>query len=64
MSGVILEDGVQWEHCNCCGKFVKLSTLTYEQPSEKYRHGRDIGPCCVGHKVDCYKPPEIGKEVL
>lgn len=47
MSGVIDENGVQWEHCGVCGEFVDIRTLSYEQPSERFKYGRDIGPCCV-----------------
>lgn len=53
MSGVIDEDGTQWEHCNGCtgegtedfserGKWVRIEDLTYEKPSEKYPYGRDL----------------------
>lgn len=47
MSGVIDEDGTQWEHCNCCGKLIKLVELRYESPSEKYPYGRDICISCL-----------------
>ena len=29
MSGVIDESGQQWEHCNGCGKFVRIENLGY-----------------------------------
>lgn len=46
MSGVIDERGQQWEHCNACTNFVRIQDLLYEQPSEKFEHGRDICPTC------------------
>jgi hypothetical protein len=46
MSGVLV-NGVQWEHCDECNQWVRLSKLKYEPPSEKYPYGRDIGPCCA-----------------
>lgn len=46
MSGVIMEDGTQYEHCNRCGCFVELSKLKYEQPSVNYECGRDLCPEC------------------
>lgn len=42
MSGVIDENGVQWEHCNVCTKWVKIQDLGYEPPSAEYDCGRDI----------------------
>lgn len=47
MSGVIDPDGTQWEHCNCCGKFVKIDNLGYQKPSAKWPHGRDLCVKCV-----------------
>lgn len=47
MSGVIDENGQQWEHCNVCGKFVKLQNLGYDPPSVDYPHGRDICITCT-----------------
>lgn len=46
MSGVIDEDGQQWEHCNGCTKFIRIEDLLYEQPTMKYRYGRDLCPPC------------------
>lgn len=46
MSGVIDENGVQWEHCAVCGEFVRIEDLLYEPPSVRFKYGRDIGPCC------------------
>ncbi len=52
MSGVIDEKGMQWEHCNICGKLVRLTNLGYERPSTAYPHGRDIGICCISKVPD------------
>jgi hypothetical protein len=48
VSGVIV-DGQQWEHCNCCGKFVRFpQNLGYEKPSEfNNNRSRDICVKCV-----------------
>ena len=46
MSGVILENGEQWEHCNACGGWCLIDDLYYEEPSEKYEYGRDLCPPC------------------
>jgi hypothetical protein len=56
MSGVILEDGSQYESCCVCGHHVLFvgrpaqpgePTLCYEQPSERFPHGRDICSTCI-----------------
>ena len=47
MAGVIGLDGVQWEHCNSCGGWVKLTDLGYDQPSKGYPHGRDLCMKCA-----------------
>jgi hypothetical protein len=47
MSGVIDSSGQQWEHCNGCTKFVRIQELGYEQPSHKFRYGRDLCPDCL-----------------
>ena len=44
MSGVVDKNGVQWERTNCCGHFVRIDLLKYEQPSEEHKYGRDICP--------------------
>lgn len=49
MSGVVTKDG-QWEHCNNCGKFVKLEDLLYEQPSKQFKCGRDLCSKCAKQK--------------
>lgn len=46
MSGVLV-NGIQYEHCNGCGAWVKIDDLQYEQPSEEFPYGRDLGPCCA-----------------
>jgi len=47
MSGVIDTDGTQWERCNGCGEFVNMDDLRYEQPSEKFKYGRDLCIKCI-----------------
>ncbi len=46
MSGVI-DNGVQWEHCNGDGKFFRLDDLGYEKPSKKFKYGRMLCVKCV-----------------
>jgi hypothetical protein len=46
MSGVIDDDGQQWERCNRCCGFTKIEELQYEERSEEFKYGRDIcSPC-------------------
>ncbi|MGV0986778.1 MAG: hypothetical protein ACOYB2_19700 [Limnohabitans sp.] len=52
MSGVIDENGVQWEHCNVCGAFVRIEELLYEDPTPAHPYGLDVCPTCApGRKV-------------
>jgi hypothetical protein len=60
MSGVIDEDGTQWEHCNICGDFEKIGELRYEQPSERFPHGRDV---CRGCAKLIDRPGALAKRV-
>jgi hypothetical protein len=46
MSGVIDEDGQQWERCNGCARFVRFEELKYEQPTTRFRYGRDLCRAC------------------
>jgi hypothetical protein len=46
MSGVLDEDGTQWEHCNRCGTWVRIQDLVYEKPTVKYTYGRDLCSQC------------------
>ena len=46
MSGVIDENGVQWEHCNVCGEMVRLDNLGYLPKSEEHV-GVDICLACT-----------------
>lgn len=46
MSGVIDEQGIQWEHCNICGDFERIDQLQYDPPSTSYPHGRDVCRKC------------------
>ena len=50
MSGVIIDD-VQWERCNHCSRFVRMSNLGYEKPSPQRPHGRDLCVTCVDHLI-------------
>lgn len=47
MSGIIDTNGQQWEHCYCCGKFIKIQSLGYEKPTTANPHGRDLCVDCV-----------------
>lgn len=46
MSGVIV-DGVQWEHCNECGKFVRLENLGFLKPDKNGNGSKDVCLTCV-----------------
>jgi len=52
MSGIIDNNGVQWEHCTVCGTMVRLDDLGYEPPSEQHKHGRDICLSCTNQHDD------------
>lgn len=52
MSGVIDDNGVQWEHCNECGKWVRYHHLKYEPPSRDHKYGRDLCPECYQKFLD------------
>lgn len=58
MSGVIDKDGVQWEHCNCCGEWTKIDNLGYEPPSLQFDCGRDICLACTNKhpNIESIKP--------
>lgn len=47
MAGVIDENGVQWERCNGCGLFTRLTSLGYQPKTKAYPHGRDLCLKCV-----------------
>lgn len=47
MAGVIDERGVQWEHCSCCGKLVRLQDLGYQPKSHQHPYGRDLCLTCA-----------------
>ena len=47
MAGVVDSNGVQWEHCNGCGSFVKLHDLGFQRPCSEYLTGRDLCLKCV-----------------
>lgn len=46
MSGVVDDNGVQWERCNECSKWVRYEELRYKEPSAEHQHGRDLCPRC------------------
>lgn len=56
MSGVIDDDGQQWEHCNHCGEFIEIEKL---RPGWSTRHTEwdavDLCPKCQALKME--KPP-------
>ena len=47
MSGVIDENGVQWERCNECNGWVRLDSLGYQKPSKQHQYGRMICLTCA-----------------
>lgn len=47
VSGVIDENGQQWERCNGCGDFERIEALAYEEPSKEFEYGRDLCQNCV-----------------
>lgn len=51
MAGVIDNNNVQWEHCNECAKYVRLTDLGYEKPSAQHKHGRDLCAQCVDTNI-------------
>jgi hypothetical protein len=50
MSGVIDDDGVQWERCNQCIRWTPLHVLQYEKPSAAFPCGRDLCPRCAAQQ--------------
>src|SRR6185369_12352940 len=56
MSGVIDENGVQWQHCHICRGWVRIQDLLYEEPSDAHPYGRDIGPCCKSKANNAQRP--------
>ena len=56
MSGVVMENGQQWERCNICGEYVKFEKLKYIPKSKKYPIGADS---CKNYY---YKELSKGKE--
>lgn len=49
MSGVIDQNGVQWEHCSHCTDFIRIERLGYVKPCSKFPDGADICANCVSH---------------
>lgn len=65
MSGVIDDNGQQWEHCCSCGKFVKIQKLWYEKPSKQYQYGRDLcNACALASALEVAAPHEIKTAVI
>lgn len=69
MSGVIDNDGNQWEHCHGCtgegmpeysprGKWVMIQNLKYQQPTAEFPYGRDLCAICA------FKAKKAGQEVI
>ena len=52
MSGVIDDDGVQWERCDFCAKWQRLDNLGYEPPTREHKYGRMVGLCCINNVPD------------
>lgn len=46
MSGVIDDNGQQWEHCNICNKFIEIEKLYYIQPTVDHPYGLDACRGC------------------
>ena len=46
MSGVVDENGQQWERCDVCRRWIRIEDLVYEGPTEAHPHGRDACTTC------------------
>lgn len=55
MSGVIMADGTQWEHCSHCNGWVKIQDLYYLLPNPDFHCGLDLGVCCAWMYATDYK---------
>lgn len=60
MSGVIDENGIQWERCNSCIQFVNIDDMLYEQPTVDFEFGRDLCPDCYYCRIS---PAEIRNRI-
>lgn len=47
MSGVVDKNGVQWEHCCDCNKFVPMKKLSYLKPTYEHKYGLDLCIACA-----------------
>jgi len=56
MSGVI-NNGVQWEHCNECSAWVRLEELGFQPFSEKWK-----GPCDIC--IECAKQAPNTQDIV
>lgn len=58
MSGVILEDGTQYERCNQCEEYVEIQALHYSASPKWPEHEKvDVCPKCwkENQKIDTIK---------
>ena len=48
MSGVVDNNGQQWEHCGDCYTFIRFpQNLGYEKPTKTWEYGRMLCVSCV-----------------
>lgn len=69
MSGVITEDGRQFEHCQGCdgagddysprGRWVEITKLCFEEPTREFRFGRDLCSDCAAQSVAAGKAVDL-----
>jgi hypothetical protein len=52
MSGVLDDNGIQWEHCNICSKWVDIDYLMYEEPTTDHPYGLDLCHECSLERED------------
>ena len=57
MSGVIGTDGVQWEHCNHCGDWVRFEDLQYG-PSSKWPEYKEVNLCPTCYEKEVMTPTQ------
>ncbi len=52
MSGVIDDNGIQWERCNDCGEYTKFTELYNISPENAdNRYGLVVCPSCADKRV-------------
>ena len=75
MSGVIDASGVQWEHCHGCngegtpdyserGKWVDITKLCFERPTEQFPCGRDLCSDCAIESVEQGKSVDLAPDTF